>query len=483
MARLSGFRRVLRGSAIFGLGGMANRLVTLLLLPVFTAYLTPSEYGVVAMLTAAGAFVTPIFTLGLGSSIGIAYFNTQDSVERRAIVWTAGAVLLTSAALLVLTGWFMRQSLSHIVLSDERYGLHTAVAMGTTAVGVLSLPWQLKLQFEQRPTAFVSISFLGLLATLGMSLWFVVRMGYGAMGALLGSLVGQTIGALLLLLVAARGPAFSHMKRWLRELLKHGLPLVPSFFFLFLLQHWARWPLEWHHGLGAVGVYSVGASIGAALGILTGAFISAWTPFALSHAARQAEAVDILADATLYYIAAFGFLCTLFFLLAVPVVQLFAQPAFLDGAKVVGLSAGAQFLSALFLMLLPPLYYAKRVDNVITTQAIATLATFLVAHLLIPRFDITGAGVATMLGFAILVVVQWIALRALPVLRIRYDYWRAGLLLALFSTAAALSFLISFADTVSGLAAASAIAIVTAAVTTFGIFRVQEIRQAWKHTV
>lgn len=63
-------KRLLASTAIYGLGAMASRLVTLLLLPVFTAHLVPADYGVVAMLTVVGGFVAPIFTLGLGSSIG-----------------------------------------------------------------------------------------------------------------------------------------------------------------------------------------------------------------------------------------------------------------------------------------------------------------------------------------------------------------------------------------------------------------------------
>ena len=170
---------------------MANRLVALLLLPAFTAHMVPADYGVVAMLTVVGGFVAPVFTLGLGSSISIVYFNTTNPAERGAILWSAGTILLASALLLTLLGWVLRHTLSSIVLADEGYGAHTAVAMATTAFGILATPWQLKLQFEERPTAFVLVSFLGLVATVGVSLWLVVGREKGAMGALIGSLVGQ----------------------------------------------------------------------------------------------------------------------------------------------------------------------------------------------------------------------------------------------------------------------------------------------------
>jgi O-antigen/teichoic acid export membrane protein len=462
MSPPSGVRRLLGGSVVYGLGGVASRIVVLLLLPVLTAYLAPAEYGVVAMLTVVGAFIAPVFTLGLGSSIGIAYFNVTDPGERRAIVWSAGVLLFASGTLLAGVGWILRDPLGELVLGERGYGVQTAIAMGTTALGVAAMPWQLKLQFEERATTFVAASFAGLAATLGATLWLVAELRLGATGALLGALAGQAVGTLFMFLAAAKNPSLTSPGRWVGELLRHGLPLVPSFFLVFLLQQWARWPLGWHHGLDAVGIYSVGASLGAALSVLSGAFLAAWTPFALSYADRQPEAAEVLGNATLYYIAGFGFLCLLFFLFAVPLVQLFAQPAFAGAASVVGLSAAAHFFSALFLMLLPPLYFAKRVGSVLLTQAIATVAMLLLADAMIPRFGVVGAGAVTMAGFAILVVVQWIALRAMPVLRIRYDFRRAGLMMAVLMAAATLSYRIDFSTLAPGIVSASAISILAA---------------------
>ena len=247
-----------------------------------------------------------------------------------------------------------------------------------------------------------------------------------------------------------------------------------------IMQNWVRWPLEWHYGLDTVGIYSVGSSIGSALGILTGAFISAWTPYALSHADRQAEAVQVLGRITLYYVAGFGFLTCLFFLYATPVVQIFAKPAFHGATGVVGLSALAQFLSTLFLMLLPPLYFAQRVGNVLVSQGVATIIVFLLASILVPSFGITGAAITVVLSYSALVAVQWACLQYMPVLRIHYDYRRAGLLFLVFSSVAALSFIISFAEPVRGFALAGVAALVTAAIVFRGICRMPDVWRVWQ---
>jgi hypothetical protein len=108
-------------------------------------------------------------------------------------------------------------------------------------------------------------------------------------------------------------------------------------FFLFLMQQWVRWPLEWYHGLDAVGIYSVGSSLGSAVGILTGAFISAWTPFALSHANRQEEGAYILGRITFYFIAGFGFITSLFFYSQSLLFVSSRRAPFYEASQVVGL--------------------------------------------------------------------------------------------------------------------------------------------------
>ncbi len=475
-------KRLFAGSVIYGFGNVANKLVTLLLLPIFTAYLTPEDYGVVSILTVVGGFTASIFALGLGSSIGVLYFDTREPHERKSIIWSAAAVLFPSAVMMILVGWILATPLSRLFLSDEGYAEHMRIAMGTAAVGVAGIPWQFRLQFEERPLAFVTVSVLGLVATTAASLWFVVILDRGAIGALTGSLVGQIAGTVLLLVVAADKPSFDQTFRLVGRLIYHGLPFLPSFGFLFLLQNWVRWPLEWYHGLDHVGIYSVGANIGVALSLFVNAFLSAWTPFALSYAGREDEAAAVLGRITLYYVAGFGFLTCLFFLYAAPVVQWFAQPIFYGAAEVVGLSAVGQFLSGLFMMMLPPLYFAKRVQVVLVTQGIATAVVVGCGGLLVPHFGIYGAAISVVLGFSVLVVSQWVALNRLPVLKIRYDYRRAGFLLLLFGIVAAISFRINFATLGPGLLLATGVTIVTGVVVLLKICRLEDILQTMKRT-
>ena len=43
-------KRLVRHSAIYGIGGFVSRILAVLLLPLYTRYLSPSDYGAIATL-------------------------------------------------------------------------------------------------------------------------------------------------------------------------------------------------------------------------------------------------------------------------------------------------------------------------------------------------------------------------------------------------------------------------------------------------
>ena len=70
----SSIRLLARGTVLYGVGEVLSRLMTLLLLPVFTAYFSPTDYGVISILAGLGVFLTPVFSLGLGAAIAPVVF-------------------------------------------------------------------------------------------------------------------------------------------------------------------------------------------------------------------------------------------------------------------------------------------------------------------------------------------------------------------------------------------------------------------------
>src|SRR6266542_3543982 len=89
--------RLARHSAIYGLGGLVSRILAVLLLPLYTAYLTGADYGRVETLTALTAILVTLLRLGISSAFFRFYFDSPEQADRLRVVRTSFWFTMTSA--------------------------------------------------------------------------------------------------------------------------------------------------------------------------------------------------------------------------------------------------------------------------------------------------------------------------------------------------------------------------------------------------
>jgi len=69
---------------IYGLGGLVSRILAVVLLPLYTRYLSPSDYGIVETLIALTTVIGIVLALGIGSAFFRFYFDAEDEPGHRA---------------------------------------------------------------------------------------------------------------------------------------------------------------------------------------------------------------------------------------------------------------------------------------------------------------------------------------------------------------------------------------------------------------
>src|SRR3990167_8672982 len=81
--------RVFKHSVVYGLTGITSTFAALFLVPIYTRILSPSDYGIIAILNTLTAILIVIFNLGMGSAIFWAYFRADNEEEKKKVVGTA----------------------------------------------------------------------------------------------------------------------------------------------------------------------------------------------------------------------------------------------------------------------------------------------------------------------------------------------------------------------------------------------------------
>src|SRR6476659_10923151 len=144
---------------IYGLGDVATSLVGLLLLPVFTRYLTPSDYGVITMLLMIEAVAKVTFRWGVDTAFMRLYYDCKDQLARQRLASTLFFFLLVVNGALVCVvvagaGW-----LSTLLFgTDTRAWLIRMVLVNTFVTGFYFMPFHV-LRISERTGRFVALGF------------------------------------------------------------------------------------------------------------------------------------------------------------------------------------------------------------------------------------------------------------------------------------------------------------------------------------
>ena len=425
--------RLSRSTFVYGVGGALAQAITVALLPIYTRYLTPTEYGVTGILALLSFFVEPIFSFGFGTSIVICYFERRDRRWRASTIWTAVTTLAVSGVILCLAGWSFRHSISLTLLETADFGGEVAVCLFATCFLLIAMPPALYLQFEDRAERYVMIKGLIAIVSVVASVILIVVLRRGVMGWVEAMLVSQVFGCFLFL---ANGPRTTVRPRLAiaKSLLRFGLPMVPAFLSLLVLLQANRYFLERFEGLAAVGVYTVGFTLGSALAVAVGAFQKAWPAFFMRYKERPGEAHKLFGRVLTYYVIAFGTLNMLFFIAAKPAVMMLATAEFHDAYRVVGFAAMAYFMLGAYAIFLPAVYFAKQVGVSSLVQAVAAVVAIGLNFLIIPPHGVFGAGVTLALGLTVMVGLQygWNYLKRRRYLVVEYEWKRLGIFAVLY---------------------------------------------------
>jgi O-antigen/teichoic acid export membrane protein len=412
----SQLRRLGRHSAIYGLGGLVSRILAVLLLPLYTSYLTTTDYGRVETLVALTAILVTLLRAGIGSAFFRFYFDSPAPADRLRVLRTSFWFTMASATTGLAAGWILAPQIAELLaLGDDQAWLVRAAFVALWA----QLNYeQLTALFrvEERSVAFVAASLTNVLITVAATVLFVVVLDGGAVGVIAGNFTGTLAVYLGLLGYRREQLGLGFDRGLLREMQRFGLPLVPSGLALWVLNFSDRFFLAHLTSQAEVGRYSLGVRVASAIVLLLVAFRTAWPAFAYSIEDDR-EARRTYGFVLTYLLFAACWLALALGLLAPWLVRLLARNEdFWPGANVVAPLAFAGAVWGAYTVVAIGIGRARRTQfNWVVTGA-AALLNVVLNLLLIPRFGMEGAAAAQVAAFALMFgLMAWHAQRIYPV--------------------------------------------------------------------
>ena len=207
-------------TAIYGLSSVIGRLLNYLLVPLYTRYFLPAEYGVVTELYAYVAFLVVMLTYGMET----AFFRFSKKEETTKVYSTTLISLLVSSVVFVGLIFLNSSAISQWLgyANHPEYIQFFALIIGMDAVASISFA---KLREQDKAMRFAFIRIVNIMVNIGLNLYFIVYQEYGIAYIFIANLVASVITLAMLFPEMISSSWVFDKKLW-KKMMIYALPLL-----------------------------------------------------------------------------------------------------------------------------------------------------------------------------------------------------------------------------------------------------------------
>jgi O-antigen/teichoic acid export membrane protein len=392
-------RLLAKHSAVYSLGTFMQRIVALLLLPVYTRFLTPHDYGVKELVGLSTDVIAILIATAISGAFYRFYFKYESDNDRNEVVSTAliaiGVIGVLTVGVLIL----FTRSFATVVLDDP--GLYYFFILSFASLWFQSLNsiGYNFLKANKQSFKFIGISFTKMVLTIGLNIYFICILQVGVVGILISNLITAVMMslALVLPLFYRIGIHFSRTK--LIEMLSFGLPLIPAQFGAFIVHLSDRFFIKEYVSIADAGLYSLGYRFGT----LPGTFIS--DPFNQIFQPRRLEVYNqqdsehVFGRIFTYFLLLILFAGLIVAVLTKDVLVLMADEAFWSAYQIVPIIVLASTVFSFHYHLNIGIVVVEKTKYLAYVNFSNGGLVLLLNFMLIPKYGIFGAAWATLVAF------------------------------------------------------------------------------------
>jgi O-antigen/teichoic acid export membrane protein len=387
---------------IYGTGRALNMFLTALLLPLFTSFMSSSDYGIIGMVVTFITAVDVFITLGFDVAFSRFFFDNKDPHHRSKVLTHVFYVdFVYPAIVLGLLIAFMPQ-ISRFIMGAPGYTLYFDIGLASEFfINLSDLPYQL-LRMEHRAWTFASFTIARVLIQAPLSVVFLAVFHWGPMGYLLANLF--TVVVLNIAALPYYVPRLIRTWDWklMRAMLDFAVPALftaMSFYFLKLSD---RFFVLHYQGKAQVGLYTVANALAQPLYIVGMAFRMAWPQWHYAYLDDPVAHKRMIARSSTYFLAFNGlFLALIGLYLPLGMHILLNRHYWSIGPTTFVLTVSVALFNLYFIFWVG-CNVAKKNRMVPVITLIASGVNVGLNFILVPKYGMWAAAWTTTLGFFIL---------------------------------------------------------------------------------
>jgi len=406
---LNRIKKNIKHTAIYSLGNIATKLIGIVLLPLYTTHITVAEYGILGILEITILLLTQLLILSQNQAL-LRFYNLNEYRDKKKnTLFTINIFLVTIGLVFVLMGCTFSNKLSLLFSKPAEFSIYFRLSCLIIFIRVLNNLYLSVLRADEKSRLYTISNIVKLLFIMGFNIYFVAFARIGIKGILYSYLIGD--GVLFLILFPGRifemTPKFD--SKILKAALIFGFPLIFSSLSHMLLNMGNRYILKLLVNYEEVGLYNLGYKVAGVLNMfLIQSFTLGLLPSAYKMYGQKGDKryYSKMLTYFMFVLCWSGLGLSLF---SKEVIKLLAlNPDYWAAYTVVPVIVLAYVFSGGKSVTSLGMYLTGKTRFIAYNTIFAMLLNIGLNFLLIPKYGMMGAAIATLITFIVLYVISQI---------------------------------------------------------------------------
>ena len=269
------YKKLGKNTALVFLGGASSKIVNFVMLPLYTRWLSVSEYGLADIITVYATLLIGVVACCIYDAVFV--LPKRDSVQSQTEYFSSavGFVVFTSIVTAIL--FYIISKVSICAGLDGAFFSHIWLIY---ALLIPEIIFKILQQFCRCIDKMVVFSVSGIVVTLGTALLsFLFIPSYGVFGYITSMSLSYIFASVLVVYLCKTYRYFNLnmvLSNRLREMLTYSIPLIPNALMWWLVDALNRPMMEKIVGLSGIGIYAVANKFPGLLSLINSSFMTSW---------------------------------------------------------------------------------------------------------------------------------------------------------------------------------------------------------------
>lgn len=260
--------KLLKNTIFYSIGEILPRALSFILLPIYTTYLTPADYGIISYSHTVIMFLYVLGAFALNTYVLRYYFIHEDEEDRKNLLGTVQLTILFLNTIITSLAFALMPNIISKYQIQVPWNPYFRLAFIINFLECLSIIPLVIYRVRQEALKFVALGLIRTFLTVGLTLYFLVVEKRGVLGTFLAQLYILIPFSMIYLGILKKYCRWTINLNYLKEGFRFSAPLIPGSICYILLSMSDRIILERYVSISDLGIYNVASQIALVLNIV-----------------------------------------------------------------------------------------------------------------------------------------------------------------------------------------------------------------------